>query len=65
MMNDQGLLGALWQYWNISDKPRLNRKNTYFEELKPSNKDALVFAMLFTIIAIAIFFIWSIGVVLL
>lgn len=28
---NQGLLGALDQYWNVQEKPSLKRRNTYFE----------------------------------
>ena len=31
-MDNQGLLGAVEQYWTVEEKPRLHRKNTYFED---------------------------------
>jgi len=64
-MYDQGLLGALHQYWNIEDKPRLYRKNTYFEDLRLSNADALRVGIVVSMIATAIVVFWSLlGVIL-
>ena len=40
-MNDQGLFGALDQYWTVDEKPRLHRRNTYFDDVSLSNVDAL------------------------
>ena len=44
-MSSQGLLGAIYQYWNIEPKVRLHRRNTFFETHKVSNKDALLFCI--------------------
>ena len=33
-MDNQGLFGALEQFWSINDQPRLNRKNTFFDDIK-------------------------------
>ena len=64
-MDNQGLFGALEQYWTVNDKPRLNRKNTYFDDLTLSNADALRVGVLVATLAIAIVVSWSlIGVVL-
>ena len=64
-MNNQGLFGALDQFWTVNEKPRLDRRNTYFEDnLKVSNYDALKFAMVISILATAIVISWSIGVML-
>ena len=65
-MNSQGLFGALVQYWNISDKPRLDRKNTYFEDnLQLSNYDALKVGIVVSVVATAIVIFWSlVGVIL-
>lgn len=64
-MDNQGLFGALEQYWTVNDKPRLNRKNTYFDDLTLSNVDALRVGVLVATLAIAIVVSWSlIGVVL-
>lgn len=61
-MNNQGFFGALWQYWNIQDKPRLDRRNTFFDDSmdKVSNYDALVFATCFITVALAIISSWLI-----
>lgn len=64
-MNNQGLLGALDQYWTIDEKPRLHRRNTYFEDVQLSNLDALRVGIVVSVVAIAIVVFWSlIGVVL-
>ena len=31
-MVNQGLWGAVEQYWTVEEKPRLHRRNTYFED---------------------------------
>lgn len=59
---NQGLLGALQQYWDVEGKVRLYKKNTFFEDkANISNKDAIEFCVLFCIIAIAIITCWLIG----
>ena len=64
-MNNQGFIGALSQYWDIEPKPRLNRRNTYFDDIVVDNVTALKFGLGFSILAIAIFSFWSLlGVVL-
>jgi hypothetical protein len=64
-MNSQGFLGALEQYWTINEKPRLDRRNTFFEDTTVSNTDALRFGLLVSTIAIAIIGFWSVlGVIL-
>lgn len=64
-MNNQGLFGALDQFWTVNEKPRLDRRNTYFEDIQPSNYDALKFAMVSSTVATAIIIFWSvIGVIL-
>ncbi len=60
-MNSQGLWGAIYQYWNISDKPRLDRKNTYFEDSQVSNYDALRVGIAVSVLATAIVIFWSVG----
>ena len=59
-MSNQGFFGALWQYWNIQEKPRLDRRNTYFDDKLDmvSNYDALVFGICFIVVALAIFSAW-------
>lgn len=65
-MVNQGLLGALAQYWTVDEKPRLNRKNTYFEDaLTLSNADALRLGIVATSAIAIIVISWSlVGVVL-
>ena len=60
-MNSQGLWGAIYQYWNISDKPRLDRENTYFEDHKVSNASALRVGLAVSLLATAIVVLWSVG----
>ena len=63
---NQGFIGALEQFWTVNDKPRLNRKNTYFEDHpKVSNYDALKFGVAVSTLAVAIVLFWSLlGVIL-
>ena len=58
-MTNQGLFGALDQYWNVQPKPRLAKKNTFFDEVQVSNYDALKFGVAFSTIATAIVIFWS------
>lgn len=49
-MNNQGFIGALIQYFTIEDKPRLHRRNTFFEDIGIS--DDLIFKiMLYGVVA--------------
>lgn len=59
-MNNQGFFGALWQYWNIHEKPRLDRKNTVFENARVSNREALYFGLWFIIIGLILISISSV-----
>lgn len=60
-MSNQGLLGALEQFWTVNEAPRLDRKNTYFEDHpKVSNYDALRFGLVFSGVATAIIVAWSV-----
>ena len=64
-MSNQGLMGALEQYWTVEPKARLHRRNTFFEDNQVSNTDALRFGLLVSTIAIAIIGFWSVlGVIL-
>lgn len=65
-MSNQGFFGALEQYWTVNEAPRLNRRNTFFEDnVVVSNATALKFAVAITIIAMAIPLFWSLmGVIL-
>ena len=58
---DQGLVGALHQYWNIDEKPRLYRRNTYFEDVQLSNLTALRVGIVASVVATAIIGLWSLG----
>ena len=62
---NQGLIGALAQFWTIDEKPRLHRRNSYFEDHKVSETDALRFGLVATVLAVAIIVFWSsLGVIL-
>ena len=63
-MNDQGLYGALSQYWTVEPKARLHRRNTYFDDAQLSNAQALRVGIVVSVIATAIIGFWSIGVLL-
>lgn len=64
-MSNQGLYGALEQYWTVNEAPRLGRKNTFFKDHpKVSNYDALRFGLITSAIATALVVVWSIGVIL-
>ena len=64
-MSDQGIWGALEQYWSIEPKARLHRRNTFFDDVEFSNMDALRFGLLISVLATAIIIFWSImGVIL-
>ena len=58
-----GLIGALYQYWvtDMSDKARLYKRNTYFEEhFNVDNHTALKIGVAVSILATAIIMSWSI-----
>ena len=59
-MSSQGFYGALKQYWTVNDKPRLDRRNTFFEDCKVSNIDALRLGLISSVLAIAIIVSWSV-----
>lgn len=65
-MVSQGLFGAIEQYWSVEEKPRLDRRNTYFDDsIKVSNHDALRVGIVASTLATAIIIFWSLlGVVL-
>ena len=60
-MNNQGFFGALEQFWTIEEKPRLNRRNSYFSEVELSNLEALRVGVAVSVIATAIIVFWSLG----
>lgn len=60
-----GLLGALDQYFSIEPKARLHKRNTYFDDVRMSNKDALKVGIVVSTLATAIVVFWClIGVIL-
>ena len=64
-MSNQGIWGALEQYWSIEPKARLHRRNTFFDDVTVSNIDALRFGVVISVLATAIIIFWSImGVIL-
>ena len=64
-MVSQGLWGALQQYWTVEPKPRLERRNTYFEDVQLSNLDVLKLGIVVSVSATAIGAFWCLlGVVL-
>ena len=44
-MVSQGFWGAVEQYWTIEDKPRLHRKNSWFEDHRIEINNARAFAV--------------------
>ena len=61
-MTNQGLWGAIYQYWvtDMSDKPRLDRRNTYFEDnFNVDNRTALKIGVTVSLVATAIIIFWS------
>jgi len=57
-MNDQGFYGALDQYWTVNDKPRLGRRNTYFDDVQVTNVQALRVGIVAVMVAVAIIGFW-------
>ena len=56
-MVNQGIWGAIEQYWTVEEKPRLHRRNTVFEDYKISSYDSLkvgIVAISVTTIVIAV-----------
>lgn len=52
--DDQGVVAAFNQYFTIDEKPRLYRKNTYFEDLTLDNSTASKLWILGTFLVLAI-----------
>lgn len=60
-MVSQGLWGAIEQYWSVEPKPRLDRKNTYFEDHQFSDNWTILNLVLIAVtISITIVIFWSI-----
>lgn len=61
-MVNQGLLGAIEQYWTVEEKPRLHRRNTYFEDHPNfNNSDALHLWLLVLTVGITIVILCLVG----
>jgi hypothetical protein len=61
-MVSQGLWGAIEQYWTVEDKPRLHRRNTYFDDHTQFNDNwtILNLVLIAVTISITIVIFWSI-----
>lgn len=58
-MASQGFWGAVEQYFTVEDKPRLHRRNTYFEDhLKLSDIQSLHLGLIAFSVAITIVMLW-------
>ena len=57
-MVNQGLWGAIEQFWTVEEKPRLHRRNTFFDEYpKVTNYDSLkigIVAFSVTVVVVAV-----------
>ena len=51
-MSNQGLFGALEQYWSVEPKPRLDRRNTYFEDVTITEQHLLAVATITIVMVI-------------
>lgn len=58
------LLGALDQYFTIEPKARLHRRNTFFDDVRMTDYNALKVGIVVSTLATAIVVFWSIGVIL-
>ena len=59
-LTSQGLIGAIEQYWTINPKPRLDRKNTYFDDVQLSNAQALRVGIVVSTVSIAVVGFWCV-----
>ena len=57
-MTNQGFYGALEQYWSVEPKPRLHRRNTFFDDAKVSNAQALRVGIVVSTVSIAVVGFW-------
>ena len=61
---NQGLLGAFEQYFTVEDKPRLYRRNTYFEDKYNSiynNPKTGIIAFVILLLGFGLILLWSVG----
>lgn len=64
-MVNQGIYGALDQYWSVEPKARLHRKNSFFDDVQISNSQALKVGIVASVLVTSVIVFWSIiGVVL-
>lgn len=50
MFSQDGFYGAVKQYFTIEDKPRLHKRNTWFEDHKPSeNTTVIIYSIAFVL----------------
>lgn len=66
-MVNQGLLGAIEQYFSVEDKPRLHKRNTFFEDFLNEHsldEETAVCMGIITIVISLALIIWSMAVVL-
>lgn len=61
-MVSQGLWGAIEQYWSVEDKPRLDRRNSYFEDHHLNDRDALNLYLIASSVGITIVILGLVGV---
>ena len=61
-MVSQGLWGAIEQYWSVEDKPRLDRRNSYFEDHRLNDRDALNLYLIVSSVGITIVILGLVGV---
>ena len=60
-MVNQGLWGAIEQYWTVEPKPRLDRRNSYFEDLKFTNNwDILRIVLVVVTLCVLLIVFWSV-----
>lgn len=63
-MNNQGFWGAIEQFWTVDEKPRLHRRNTFFEDhCKITTQDSLKVGIVAVSVSITIVIFAMIGVI--
>ena len=61
-MVNQGHWGAIEQFWTVEEKPRLHRRNTFFEDYpKVTNYDSLKVGIVAFTVTIVIVMVSMIG----
>lgn len=59
-MNNQGFIYAVIDLFNVDDKPRLYRRNTWFRDHGINEANAVLFLMFLIMLAMAIVIRWSV-----